>query len=138
MEKLLKYFDYLASGILTFFIILSWNFFFKCDSPTKEIMVQLIWILSLISIAIITIWIVLMLNNKGKSFNIPNSSLVIRLCMLSSICFLIDVSDELIGLIKSIDSQYVSYISYIFLVKNSMVILSVFISLRGGEIFKIK
>lgn len=138
MEKLLKYFDYLASGILTFFIILSWIFFFKCDSPTKEIMVQLIWILSLISIAIIIIWIVLMLNNKGKSFNVPISSLVIRLCMLSSICFLIDVSDELIGLIKSIDSQYVSYISYIFLVKNSMVILSVFISLRGGEIFKIK
>lgn len=134
--KLLKDTDFLAVCLMTFVIICACFFlYFQFDSLSEEIIVQLIWILSVISIAIITIWIAIILNKKGKSFNIPNSSLVIRLCMLSSICFLIDVSDELIELIKPIDPQY---IYYIISVKNLMVVLSVFISLRGGEIFKIK
>lgn len=134
--KLLKDTDFLAVCLMTFVIICACIFlYFKFDSLAEEIIVQLIWILSVISIAIITIWIAIILNKKGKSFNVPNSSLVIRLCMLSSICFLIDVSDELVELARSIDSQYIYYIIF---VKNLMVVLSVFISLRGGEIFKIK
>ena len=134
--KLLKDTDFLAVCLMTFVIICDCIFlYFKFGSLSEEIIVQLIWILSVISIAIITIWIAIILNKKGKSFNVPNSSLVIRLCMLSSICFLIDVSDELVELARSIDSQYIYYIIF---VKNLMVVLSVFISLRGGEIFKIK
>lgn len=134
--KLLKDTDFWAVCLMTFVIIRACFFlYFQFDSLTEEIIVQLIWILSVISIAIITIWIAIILNKKGKSFNIPGLSLVIRLCMLSSICFLIDISDELVELAKSIDSQYIYYIIF---VKNLMVVLSVFISLRGGEIFKIK
>lgn len=134
--KLLKDTDFLAVCLMTFVIICACIFlYFKFDSLAEEIIVPLIWILSVISIAIITIWIAIILNKKGKSFNVPNSSLVIRLCMLSSICFLIDISDELVELARSIDSQYIYYIIF---VKNLMVVLSVFISLRGGEIFKIK
>lgn len=134
--KLLKDTDFWAVCLMTFVIIRACFFlYFQFDLLAEEIIVQLIWILSVISIAIITIWIAIILNKKGKSFNVPNSSLVIRLCMLSSICFLIDISDELVELAKSIDSQYIYYIIF---VKNLMVVLSVFISLRGGEIFKIK
>ena len=121
--KLLKDTDFLAVCLMTFVIICACIFlYFKFDSLAEEIIVQLIWI-------------AIILNKKGKSFNVPNSSLVIRLCMLSSICFLIDISDELVELARSIDSQYIYYIIF---VKNLMVVLSVFISLRGGEIFKIK
>ena len=135
MGKLLKYFDYLASGIITIFIISSWYLFFTSNLPTEEVKFQLIWVLSLMSIAITIIFIAIMRNEKGKNFNIPISSLIIKLCMSSSILFLIDISNDLVELTKSIYSQYTCYI---ISGKNLIVILSVFISLRSGEIFKIK
>ena len=128
--KLLKDSDYTKNGILNFFIALSWGLFFIFDSPSELIKSQLGWVLFLISIAIIIKWIVIIFNKNGKK---PILSLVIQLCMFSSIWFLIDISNALIELAKSIEFQHSHSI---FLVKNLMSSLLTIISLNGIKIFK--
>lgn len=128
--KLLKDSDYTKNGILTFFIALSWSLFFIFDLPSELIKSQFGWVLFLISIAIIIKWIVIIFNKNGKK---PILSLAIQLCMFSSIWFLIDISNALIELAKSIEFQHSHSI---FLVKNLMSSLLTIISLNGIKIFK--
>lgn len=129
--KLLKDSDYAKkNGIITFFIVLFWILFFIFDSPSELIKYQLGWVLFLLSIAIIIKWIVIIFNKNGKK---PILSLAIQLCMFSSIWFLIDISNALIELAKSIDFQH---LHSIFLVKNLMSSLLTIISLNGIKIFK--
>lgn len=104
--------------------------FFIFNSPSELIKYQLGWVLFLLSIAIIIKWIVIIFNKNGKK---PILSLAIQLCMLSSIWFLIDISNALIELAKSIEFQY---LNSIFFVKNLMSSLLTIISLNGIEIFK--
>jgi hypothetical protein len=128
--KLLKDTDYAKNGIITFFIVLFWFFFFIFNSPSELIKYQLGWVLFLLSIAIIIKWIVIIFNKNGKK---PILSLAIQLCMLSSIWFLIDISNALIELAKSIEFQY---LNSIFFVKNLMSSLLTIMSLNGIKIFK--
>ena len=128
--KLLKYTDYAKNFIITFFIVLFWFFFFIFNSPSELIKYQLGWVLFLLSIAIIIKWIVIIFNKNGKK---PILSLAIQLCMLSSIWFLIDISNALIELAKSIEFQY---LNSIFFVKNLMSSLLTIMSLNGIKIFK--
>ena len=128
--KLLKDSDYTKNGILIFFIVLFWILFFIFDSPSELIKYQLGWVLFLLSIAIIIKWIVIIFNKNGKK---PILSLAIQLCMFSSIWFLIDISNALIELAKSIDFQH---LHSIFLVKNLMSSLLTIISLNDIKIFK--
>lgn len=120
--KLLKDSDYAKkNGIITFFIVLFWILFFIFDSPSELIKYQLGWVLFLLSIAIIIKWIVIIFNKNGKK---PILSLAIQLCMFSSIWFLIDISNALIELAKSIDFQH---LHSIFLVKNNVFIINHYI-----------
>lgn len=128
--KLLKDTNYTKNGIITFFIVLFWFFFSIFNSPSELIKYQLGWVLFLLSIAIIIKWIIIIFNKNGKK---PILSLAIQLCMLSSIWFLIDISNALIELAKSIEFQY---LNSIFFVKNLMSSLLTIISLNGIEIFK--
>ena len=128
--KLLKDSDYAKNGIITFFIVLFWILFFIFDSPSELIKAQLGWVLFLISIAIIIKWIVIIFKKNGKK---PILSLAIQLCMFSSIWFLIDISNALIELAKSIEFQHSHSI---FFVKNLMSSLLTIISLNGIKIFK--
>lgn len=129
--KLLKDTDFLAVCLMTFVIICACIFlYFKFDSLSELIKYQLGWVLFLLSIAIIIKWIVIIFNKNGKK---PILSLAIQLCMFSSIWFLIDISNALIELAKSIDFQH---LHSIFLVKNLMSSLLTIISLNGIKIFK--